>query len=84
MGHVLWILTLHLVEYMSDLFTTLAESELSKPQSESSYFLQYTIRPDILACSVPPICSQLGTVAAASAGHSQCHRGRGWKRGGLL
>lgn len=69
------------LEYMSDLLTAFAESELSTLQSKSSYFLQYTMKHDILACSVPPICSQLAMVAAASADHSQRHRDRGLTRG---
>ncbi len=66
------------VESTRQMAAAFAESGQSMPQSKSSYFLQYTIRHDILACSVPPICSQLATVAAARADCSQCHRGRVW------
>lgn len=69
------------LEYMSDLLSAFAESELSTLQSKSSYFLQYTIGHDIFPCSVPPICSQLAMVAAASADHCQRHRDRGLTRG---
>lgn len=62
---------------MSDLLTAFVESQLSK----SSYFLQYTVRHDMLAFSVPPVCSQLAMVAAASTDHSRCHRDRGLATG---
>lgn len=64
------------MEFAADLLTASAKCELNTLQSKSSYFLQHTSGHDILACTVPPICSQLATVAAASAAHSQRHGDR--------